>query len=113
MVRLPIESTSFTRDDWGAATETAIAVFRRRFPERDPRYYVHFDEPKRLSYKRYAPGAGAEPIRLTAADGTARPIEADPRSIANNLSTRLYVPRLFVPEQIRDEVEQKLAAASR
>jgi uncharacterized protein len=113
MVRLPIESTSFTRDDWRAATQTAIAIFRQRFPERDPRYYVHFDEPKRLSYKRYAPGAGAEPIRLTAADGTARPIEADPRSIANNLSTRLYMPRLFVPEQIRDEVEQKLAAASR
>ena len=53
------------------------------------------------------PAQGAEPIRITPPDGTARPIESDPRSIANNLSTRLYVPRLFVPEQIRDEVERR------
>ena len=88
----------------------ATAIFRRRFPDRDPRYYVHFDEPERLSYKRYALGSGAEPIRVTVPGGGARPIESDPRSIANNLSTRLYVPRLFVPGEIRDEVERNLAA---
>lgn len=112
MVRLPIETTSLSRERWQEAADQAVAIFRRHFPDRDPRYYVHFDEPERLSYKRYAPGAGAEPIRVTAADGTARPIESDPRSIANNLSTRLYVPRLFVPEQIRDEVERKLGGAN-
>jgi HD superfamily phosphohydrolase len=110
MVRLPIETTSLSRDDWQLAWDAACAIFRSRFPDRDPRYYVHFDEPERLSYKRYDPGAGAQPIRVTSPDGTARPIESDPRSIANNLSTRLYVPRLFVPEQIRDEVERKLGA---
>ena len=109
MVRLPIETTSLTRADWDAAVAEATAIFRRRFPDRDPRYYVHFDEPERLSYKRYASGSGAEPIRVTAPGGTARPIESDPRSIANNLSTRLYVPRLFVPSEIREEVERKLA----
>lgn len=108
MVRLPIETTALSPADWQAAAAQATVIFRQRFPERDPRYYVHFDEPERLSYKRYAPGVGTEPIRVTTADGNARPIEADPRSIANNLSTRLYVPRLFVPEQIRDEVERKL-----
>jgi len=110
MVRLPLEATAFSRADWHDAARQAAAIFKRRFPERDPRYYVHFDEPERLSYKRYAPGAGAQPIRVTASDGTARPIESDPRSIANNLSTRLYVPRLFVPEEIREEVERVLGA---
>jgi HD superfamily phosphohydrolase len=110
MVRLPIETKAFSPSDWNTAAQEAKDIFRHRLPGRDPRYYVHFDEPERLSYKRYAPGAGAEPIRVTAADGTARPIESDPRSIANNLSTRLYVPRLFVPEQIRDEVEHHLVA---
>jgi hypothetical protein len=46
---------------------------------------------------------------LTAPGGGARPIEADPRSIANNLSTRQYFPRLFVSEEIREEVEQALS----
>jgi HD superfamily phosphohydrolase len=109
MVRLPIETTSLTRQDWDTAAAEATAIFRRHFPERDPRYYVHFDEPGRLSYKRYSSGGGADPIRVTAPGGTTRPIEADPRSIANNLSTRMYVPRLFVPEEIRDEVERALA----
>ena len=108
MVRLPIETKAFSPTDWKAAAEEATAIFARHFPDRDSRYYVHFDEPERLSYKRYAPGVGAEPIRVTAADGSARPIESDPRSIANNLSTRLYVPRLFVPEKIREEVEHKV-----
>jgi hypothetical protein len=45
---------------------------------------------------------------VTTAGGGARPIEADPRSIANNISTRLYFPRLFVPEDIRAEVEAAL-----
>ena len=110
MVRLPIETTSLGRSDWEAAVEKATAIFRRRFPDRDPRYYVHFDQPERVSYKRYAAGSASEPIRVTGPGGTARPIESDPRSIANNLSTRLYVPRLFVPDQIRDEVEQALGA---
>jgi HD superfamily phosphohydrolase len=110
MVRLPLETTALSRADWQAAPGEAIAIFRRRHPERDPRAFVHFDEPERLSYKRYAAGGAAEPIRVTAPDGTARPIEADPRSIANNISTRLYFPRLFVPESIRDEVERALAA---
>jgi hypothetical protein len=110
MVRLPIETTSLGRSDWEAAVERAAAIFRRRFPDRDPRYYVHFDEPERLSYKRYAAGSMSEPIRVTGPGGTARPIESDPRSIANNLSTRLYVPRLFVPGEIRDEVERELGA---
>ncbi|MBC8131459.1 MAG: hypothetical protein H7X95_00650, partial [Deltaproteobacteria bacterium] len=113
MVRLPIETTSLSPADWQEAAAQATTIFRRRFPNRDPRYFVHFDEPERLSYKRYAPGVGTEPIRVTSADGTARPIEADPRSIANNLSTRLYVPRLFVPEQIRDEVERSVGGLSR
>lgn len=109
MVRLPSEAAALSPADWEAATVAATTIFRRRFPDRDPRYYVHFDEPERLSYKRYAPGtAGAEPIRVTMPDGRARPIESDARSIANNLSTRLYVPRLFVPEEIRDEVERAL-----
>ncbi len=108
MVRLPIETKAFSPADWKAAAGEATAIFARHFPDRDCRYYVHFDEPERLSYKRYAPGVGAEPIRVTAADGSARPIESDPRSIANNLSTRLYVPRLFVPEKIREEVEHEV-----
>ena len=111
MVRLPIETKAFSSAEWITAANEAAAIFKHRFPDRDPRYYVHFDEPERLSYKRYSPGGGAEPIRLTAAGGTARPIESDPRSIANNLSNRLYVPRLFVPEQIRDEVERKLGTS--
>ena len=69
---------------------------------------MHFDEPERLSYKRYSAGGDAPPIRVTTAGGGARPIESDPRSIANNLSTRLYFPRLFVPEAIRAEVEAAL-----
>ncbi|MES1171867.1 MAG: HD domain-containing protein [Bacteroidota bacterium] len=108
MVRLPIETATLAAADWENAVATATAIFRARFPDRDPRYHVHFDEPQRLSYKRYAPGAGTEPIRVTGPDGTARPIESDPRSIANNLSTRLYVPRLFVPGEIRAEVERAL-----
>ena len=71
---------------------------------------MHFDEPERLSYKRYSAGGGAPPIRVTTAGGGARPIESDPRSIANNISTRLYFPRLFVPEEIRGEVEAALGA---
>jgi HD superfamily phosphohydrolase len=106
MVRLPIETKTMTAEDWRSATEVAIDIFRRRFPERDPRYYVHFDEPKRLSYKGYA--GGAEPIRVTAPGGGARPVESDPRSLANNLSARLYVPRLFVPVEIREDVERAL-----
>jgi uncharacterized protein len=108
MVRLPVETTLLSRQDWDTAAREATAIFRRHFPERDPRYYVHFDEPGRLSYKRYSSGGGADPIRVTSSGGTTRPIESDPRSIANNLSTRMYVPRLFVPEEIRDEVERKL-----
>jgi HD superfamily phosphohydrolase len=108
MVRMAIETPTLARADWVAATDEAIAIFKRHFPDRDPRYFVHFDEPARLSYKRYAAGGGAEPIRVTTAGGGARPIESDPRSIANNISTRLYFPRLFVPEIIRDEVERAL-----
>jgi HD superfamily phosphohydrolase len=110
MVRLPIETTSLSKRDWDAAVAEATAIFRNHFPDRDPRYYVHFDEPKRLSYKRYTAGSGADPIRITSPGGNSRPIESDPRSIANNLSTRLYVPRLFVPEEIREEVERKLGS---
>jgi hypothetical protein len=108
MVRLPIEARTLTGPDWDAATAVALEIFRRRFPGRDPRYYVHFDEPERLSYKRYSSAGGAEPIRVTAPGGGARPVESDPRSLANNLSARLYVPRLFVPEEIRAEVERAL-----
>lgn len=111
MVRLPVETASLSRADWQDATARALAIFRARIPGRDPRYFVHFDEPARLSYKRYAAGGVAEPIRVTAAGGGARPIESDPRSIANNISTRLYFPRLFVPEAIRDEVERALGGA--
>jgi len=114
MVRLPVESDAARpRAEWLAAADEARAIFRRRYPGRDPRYFVHFDEPARLSYKRYAAGGAgpaAEPIRVTTGGGGARPIEADPRSIANNISTRLYFPRLFVPETIREEVEAALAA---
>jgi len=113
MVRLPVESDApRPRTEWLAAADEARAIFRRRFPGRDPRYFVHFDEPARLSYKRYAAGGAgpaAEPIRVTTGSGGARPIESDPRSIANNISTRLYFPRLFVPETIREEVEAALA----
>ena len=110
MVRLAIETTALSHADWRAATDEARAIFRRHYPDRDPRYFVHFDEPERLSYKRYAASGGAPPIRVTTAGGGARPIESDPRSIANNISTRLYFPRLFVPETIRAEVEDALAA---
>jgi hypothetical protein len=110
MVRLAIETTALSPDDWRAATDEARAIFQRHHPERDPRYFVHFDEPERLSYKRYSAGGGAPPIRVTAAGGGARTIESDPRSIANNISTRMYFPRLFVPEAIRAEVENALAA---
>lgn len=110
MVRLPIETRTLTAEDWRAATATASDIFRRRFPDRDPRYYVHFDEPKRLTYKGDAASGGAEPIRVTVPGGGWRPVESDPRSLANNLSTRLYVPRLFVPVEIRDEVERTLSA---
>jgi hypothetical protein len=120
MVRLPVETAALSQADWEDAAKVAAAIFRRRFPDRDPAYGVFFDQPERLSYKRYAAvaataaagpgaGAGAEPIRLTAPGGGARPIEADPRSIANNLSTRQYFPRLFVSEEIREEVEQALS----
>jgi hypothetical protein len=51
MVRLPIETKTLSHDDWQTAAAVATDLFRRRFPGRDPRYYVHFDEPKRLSYK--------------------------------------------------------------
>jgi len=108
MVRLPVETATLTRDAWERAADEARAIFRARQPERDPRDFVHFDEPARLSYKRYTAGASAQPIRITTAGGGARPLEADPRSIANNISTRLYFPRLFVPESIRDEVETAL-----
>ena len=111
MVRLPIETESLSRADWQAAAAAAVQIYARHFPGRDARYAVHFDEPDRLSYKRYAAGGAAEPIRVTAPGGTARPIESDSRSIANNLSTRRYFPRLFVPEAIRDEVERALAQA--
>jgi len=94
--------------DWQHATEEALAIFRRRHPDRPPERYVCFDDPQRLSYKRYAAGGAALPILVTAPGGF-RPIEADPRSIANNLSTRLYIPRLFVPESIRPDVERALA----
>ena len=108
MVRLAIETNSLSAADWQGATEQARTIFRQHHPQHDPRYFVHFDEPRRLSYKRYAAGGGAQPIRVTAAGGGARPIESDPRSIANNISTRLYFPRLFVPESIRAEVERTL-----
>jgi len=108
MVRLPIETKTLTRDDWRTAAAVATELFRRRFPGRDPRYYVHFDEPKRLSYKGDDSASGAEPIRVTAPGGGSRPVESDPRSLANNLSTRFYVPRLFVPAEIREEVERAL-----
>jgi len=110
MVRLPLETKTMTADDWRYATAVATDIFHRRFPDRDPRYYVHFDEPKRLSYKGDA--GGAEPIRVTAPGGGARPVESDPRSLANNLSARLYVPRLFVPAEIREEVERALTPAA-
>jgi hypothetical protein len=110
MVRLAIETTALSPADWRAATDEARAIFRRHHPDRDPRYFVHFDEPERLSYKRYSASGGAPPIRVTTAGGGARTIESDPRSIANNISTRLYFPRLFVPETIRAEVENALAA---
>jgi hypothetical protein len=45
---------------------------------------------------------------VTAAGGGSRPVQSDPRSLANNLSTRFYVPRLFVPAEIREEVERAL-----
>jgi hypothetical protein len=109
MVRLPIESASLDPQGWQAALDRATAIFHRRFPDRDPASFVYFDQPKRLSYKRYVAGSGTEPIRVTAPGGGVRPIEDDPRSLANNLSTRLYFPRLFVPEEIRDEVEQTLS----
>jgi HD superfamily phosphohydrolase len=109
MVRLPLETRSLSRPDWDGAVEQATQIFARSFPERDPSDYIHFDEPRRLSYKLYASGGSAEPIRLTTPGGGARPIESDPRSIANNLSTRLYFPRLFVPEPIREAVEQALS----
>ena len=111
MVRLPIETKTMTHDDWRTAEAVATELFRRRFPGRDPRYYVHFDEPKRLSYKGDAAAGGAEPIRVTAPGGGSRPVESDPRSLANNLSTRFYVPRLFVPAEIRAEVERALTPA--
>ena len=109
MVRLPLETNSLSRSDWDVAVERATAIFRRAFPDRDPRDYVHFDEPDRLSYKLYSSGGAAQPIRITTPNGRTRPIESDPRSIANNLATRLYFPRLFVPEAIRDDVEAALA----
>jgi uncharacterized protein len=119
MVRLAVETATMSPADWAAATNEAIAIFRRRHPGRDPRYFVHFDEPARLSYRRHAArsGGGAEPIidsiLVTTAGGRARPIESDPRSIANNISTRLYFPRLFVPEDIRAEVEAALGVRQR
>jgi HD superfamily phosphohydrolase len=108
MVRLPLENRSMSRSDWQAAAEVAHRIFARRFPDRDSQDYVHFDEPGRLSYKLYSAAGTAKPIRITTASGGSRPIESDPRSIANNLSLRLYFPRLFVPESIRQEVEQSL-----
>jgi hypothetical protein len=108
MVRLPLENRSMSRADWQAAAGVAHRIFARRFPDRDSQDYVHFDEPGRLSYKLYSAAGTAKPIRITTASGGSRPIESDPRSIANNLSLRLYFPRLFVPEAIRQEVEQSL-----
>lgn len=113
MVRLPVETATLSRQAWERAADEARAIFRARHPERDPGDFVHFDEPARLSYKRYTAGASAQPIRITTAGGGARPLEADPRSIANNISTRLYFPRLFVPESIRDEVEAALGGVER
>ena len=111
MVRLPVETATLSREAWERAADEARASFRARHPDRDPGDFVHFDEPARLSYRRYTAGASAQPIRITTAGGGARPLEADPRSIANNISTRLYFPRLFVPESIRDEVEAALGGA--
>lgn len=110
MVRLPLESRSMSRADWQAAAEVAHQIFSRRFADRDSQDHVHFDEPGRLSYKLYSAAGTAKPIRITTASGGSRPIESDPRSIANNLSLRLYFPRLFVPEAIREEVERALAS---
>src|SRR3569623_3551382 len=108
MVRLPVETATLSREAWDRAADGARASFRARHPERDPGDFVHFDEPALLSYRRFTAGASAQPIRITTAGGGARPLEADPRSIANNISTRLYFPRLFVPASIRDEVEAAL-----
>ena len=108
MVRLPIETTSLSKNDWDTAVAQAIAIFQRAFPNRDPRYHVHFDEPKRLSYKRYTPTAARIRFASTTSPETYRPIESDPRSIANNLSTRPTSP-VVVPGDIREKVERKWA----
>jgi len=133
-LRIEVADTPAALGRWQELIELARRAWLRLHPEAEPssaRYHVFFDEPRRLSYKRYTAGhdgsqtsfafaspsgeppAGpvratndrAESIKITTHDGGWQAIEDDPRSIANNLSQKRYFPRLFLPADVRAALE--------
>lgn len=133
-LRVDVPDTPAALGRWQELIEAARRAWMRLHPESPPeaaRYYVFFDEPRRLSYKRYAIGQDgsqtsfafasvtgdvappvsndrAESIKITTRAGNWQAIEDDPRSIANNLSQKRYFPRLFMPADVRAALEESL-----
>jgi len=136
-LRVEVPDTPAALARWQELIELGRRTWMQLHPDRPAeaaRYFVFFDEPRRLSYKRYAigqdgsqtsfafaspggeppahlPNDRAESIKITTHAGGWQAIEDDPRSIANNLSQKRYFPRLFVPAEVRAALEPQLGVA--
>jgi HD superfamily phosphohydrolase len=96
----------------GDLEQRACERFRRKRPDRDPRYYVHADKPMRRAYTGGSFEEGyAGAIKLLHDDGRWEAVEESDRSVARLIRDKVAYPSLIVPEDLRDEIQQLLEEA--
>ena len=89
--------------------EDLVQQFMEEFPEKDPRYYITVDLPKRKSYTAGTYEEGfANSIKVLGLDNKLVAIEKRERSIAKLIESIQYYPALIVPPEFRDAARAQL-----
>jgi len=76
-------------------------MLQDQLPDLDPEYYVAFDEPERVSYRKYTPREGPSGAIQVATERGPVAIEELPRTIVSAVEKKISLPRFIVHEALR------------
>lgn len=77
------------------------------------KYYIEFDDPSRVGYKRYKSGDGPfHSIMVRDREGEVHPIEELPRTVVSVIEKRYVAARIIVPPEIANGVRELIKQVS-